>query len=563
MSRLIELLNERSTTELAIINGKQYKFHTDAGNLFRLLLVINPDQPIPQEGRQNLVTQMLPNLLINDEKNVKKLQTSFNKIKKLGKTGKKPTVAIKKEYFTLLFNLLLPLIDQPKFKPKTLTNNFSSNSTAAISFQRKATVLIGKTLLTNKDIELNAKDNLLIRGYILGLEELTAVEEGDEEFEQPQDSITSIVNETKTDEELADIKIQTDKVLNDVKTMESDTTDLTHLLNTNSTSDIFLVTLTDADVEASSEINSQINNVYNKTKDTMGIETANFTGKFISDVFKHLNNINGYLNFMKENIDIKVNKLNDGFEIVIDGDAMEDKDEFHMKRTFKTINDKTVVENNLLQIPENAQRSGINKKVFKDALNLYKAKGNIDKITLNANIDVGGYAWFRYGFIPQDTTQIDGIAQWMINISSVIFNALQYDAGDIADYILKQTHTPTQGIENFASLLRNGKTDESESIITKLLTKCSQEFKQTFDEKEKFKELGKNIAIMNFKEYNISGTTYSISYKALLSIQALTIDGFKPIPLQNRGTPVFLNWAGELDMNDLDDTYAYLNLTKK
>ena len=62
---------------------------------------------------------------------------------------------------------------------------------------------------------------------------------------------------------------------------------------------------------------------------------------------------------------------------------------------------------------------------------------------------------------------------------------------------------------------------------------------------------------MNFSDFNIGGVVFSISYKALLSIQALNVDGEKPIPMIN---DVYLDWSGELDMHDLDDTHAYLNI---
>ena len=114
MSRLIQLLKEKTTaiepeTDMSIINGQQYKHHTDIGNLFRLMLIVNPDHAIPQSGSQSLVPLMLPNLLEEQPNVVKKLQTAFNKIKKITATGKNPNVDLKKNYFTLLFTLLLLL----------------------------------------------------------------------------------------------------------------------------------------------------------------------------------------------------------------------------------------------------------------------------------------------------------------------------------------------------------------------------------------------------------------------------------------------------------------------
>jgi hypothetical protein len=583
MSRLIEILNEEVS---ATINGKQYKFHTDAGNLFRLMLAVNPDHPIPQEGSQNIVSKMLPDLLEQKEKEVKKLQTAFNKIKKIAKSGKKPSTVVKKEYFAILFSLMLPLTSQANFKPASLTNNFSAGSENAYIFQRKATVLIGKSLLKNQDIDLNTKDRQLIAGYIMGLEELDDTEkeaafipnsinpekatkvEVEEEIEQPQNAITSVVNSEKTIDELNATIAQTEAVITEVK-KKNEINDISiantaDMLKTNTTSDTFKVNFEGTnDAEVAPILNAKLESFYQNTLNEYGQETANFATKFISDTFKNLNGVGGYLNFLKDDINFEITKTGSGFDIIskvgTEG-VVDDEHRFFMSRKFKVMSDgSTEVYNDRLQIPESLQGTGINKKIFKDGLDLYKAKG-VKRITLQANVDVGGYAWFRYGFVPQDNFQISGISQWMRDVSPVVADSLQYDAQDVADFILKQSYTKSAGIENLAALMRTGKNDKSEKVIKTLFSKCADEFADTFNDKAKFKELGQKIANMNFKEYKIGGTTYSISYKALLSIQALNVDGFKPVPMSSYHGDIHLGWMGELDMNDLENTYAYLNL---
>lgn len=51
------------------------------------------------------------------------------------------------------------------------------------------------------------------------------------------------------------------------------------------------------------------------------------------------------------------------------------------------------------QIDESLQNAGLGKEIFKNQLDLYDHLG-IKKINIHANISVGGYAWARYGFVP-------------------------------------------------------------------------------------------------------------------------------------------------------------------
>jgi|SaaInlStandDraft_4_1057021.scaffolds.fasta_scaffold06970_5 hypothetical protein len=583
MGRIRELLTERLSPEFEI-DGKKYKYHTDAGNLFRLLLSVGKDQVEAPKGPTNLVAKMLVD---SDEKTVKKLQAQFNKIKKLKKNNKKVTVAIKKAYFTQLFNLLLPLIDNPVFKPKKLVNNFSSGSDASFRFQQSQTILLGRSLLKNDIITLNPKDSLLIKGYIMGLEALVDNEDESissdkisddnttmdtvvpaEPVEDQLEDIVSKIISKKTTEELNNLVSQTEQVLNNVKALQVDKTEeLKNMLTTNQTSDIFKVSISD-NPEASAMINKDIKFMFDETAENFGVETANFAVKFTLDVINQLKAIPGYLDYMKDKIDIRTMPSNDGFDISIlmgiPGTTPQEKI-FSMTRTFTVFNDDgpiedIVVSNEMLRIPLDAQGAGLNKKIFKDSLDLYKAKG-VTKVTLEANIDVGGYAWFRYGFVPANTDEIKDIGLWITNIAKVVNGSLQYDGETVADHIIKRTHNVTPGVENLAELIKSGKSEKAEKVITQLLEQCADEFVLTFDDNSKFKELGKNIAIMNFKEYNINGVPYSISYKALLSIQSIKDEyGDSVVPMNSMFGEYYLNWAGELDMNDLDDTYAYLNL---
>ncbi len=48
------------------------------------------------------------------------------------------------------------------------------------------------------------------------------------------------------------------------------------------------------------------------------------------------------------------------------------------------------------------QGKGLVKELMKGLLSIAEGEPKLEKIALNANLDVGGYAWARYGFIPDD-----------------------------------------------------------------------------------------------------------------------------------------------------------------
>jgi hypothetical protein len=62
-----------------------------------------------------------------------------------------------------------------------------------------------------------------------------------------------------------------------------------------------------------------------------------------------------------------------------------------------------IAEHSIFQLEKSAQGAGAGKAVLKGSVDLYKNIG-IKEVRLNANIDVGGYAWAKYGFAPTDDT---------------------------------------------------------------------------------------------------------------------------------------------------------------
>jgi len=76
-------------------------------------------------------------------------------------------------------------------------------------------------------------------------------------------------------------------------------------------------------------------------------------------------------------------------------------------RSFTRGADGTVeVDHNRFQIDTRLQKAGLGKKVMRNSYELYKELG-VSTIRLDANIDVGGYAWARYGAAPTPETWID------------------------------------------------------------------------------------------------------------------------------------------------------------
>ena len=582
MSRLIQLLNEKGVVQVdsgTDQSDSNFKVYSPAGNLFRLMLIVNTNHPVVFEGSPSMVGKMLGNLLEEKPKEVKMLQANFNKVKKTLAAGKKVTVTTKKEYFEALFPLLLPLTGLT-VKESSLVNSFAGNTDTHSTNQRRTVVLIGKSLLANKDVEINSKDRMFIKGYIHGFDAMDGIEgEKDDapeniddhrvihqvaieaDTQSPPDKTSKIVKGKKP-AELRDMKKKANTVKRGVRGLVHDNTaELREVMNNNESADAFKVQLAEKDEHVTDIINSKIAVFYNQTKLEFGHEIANFSTKLFSNAIKHLGDAAGYLGVTQGDVDMTVVKTEDNaMKISMKvGKKLPAEHQFFMVKTFRT--DEAglrVADHEKIQIPLGAQSSGINKKIFKDALDLYKAE-DIDKITLQANVDVGGYAWFRYGFVPKDNTQIEQIAHWMEQVGGLVTKALRYDAKHISQFIDGKSANKTKGINNLVNLLAKGQSLQAELVIKKLFAECAAEFRAKYTNKASYKELGKNIAISNFKDYKISGNVYSISYKALLSIQSLNVDGTKPIPMVGG---IYLDWAGELDMKDLDNTNAYLNMKK-
>lgn len=105
--------------------------------------------------------------------------------------------------------------------------------------------------------------------------------------------------------------------------------------------------------------------------------------------------------FDKAKIEIKSKRLyifpNGNASLSYEG-KNDKQEEFYMKRSFRKEGDGPVyVYHDSLLIPKSLQGKGLGKEIFKSLYRQYK-RANVQYVALKANLDVGGYAWARYGF---------------------------------------------------------------------------------------------------------------------------------------------------------------------
>lgn len=74
---------------------------------------------------------------------------------------------------------------------------------------------------------------------------------------------------------------------------------------------------------------------------------------------------------------------------------------FYLVRKFYIENDVKIVKHDYLKLRDDVQGNGFTRELFKSLYEQYKNIG-IQKIKVQANINVGGYAWARYGFAHQN-----------------------------------------------------------------------------------------------------------------------------------------------------------------
>lgn len=69
---------------------------------------------------------------------------------------------------------------------------------------------------------------------------------------------------------------------------------------------------------------------------------------------------------------------------------------------------KWFVKHDHFELPKSMQGKGVAKPFMRDSMNFYEAIG-VDEISIFADIDVGSYAWAKYGFAPRDIGRFGGV----------------------------------------------------------------------------------------------------------------------------------------------------------
>lgn len=138
-------------------------------------------------------------------------------------------------------------------------------------------------------------------------------------------------------------------------------------------------------------------NYSNNAVDLFNLNSKGFNLKtMFSELEKELNDA-GILNIKKE-----VYFRNDGFDfsLITRGFSMNRKVSYGSKGNS--------VYHDYLRLPKEVQGGGLTKRMFQKLYKQYKA-GGITKINVTANIDVGGYAWARYGFSATNRSEVSKI----------------------------------------------------------------------------------------------------------------------------------------------------------
>lgn len=63
-----------------------------------------------------------------------------------------------------------------------------------------------------------------------------------------------------------------------------------------------------------------------------------------------------------------------------------------------------VVDNEYFKVRNDLQGTSIGKDILLGQAALYESTGLLDKMRINANLDVGGYAWAKYGYVPTESS---------------------------------------------------------------------------------------------------------------------------------------------------------------
>lgn len=81
-----------------------------------------------------------------------------------------------------------------------------------------------------------------------------------------------------------------------------------------------------------------------------------------------------------------------------------------IQRTFYNEDGVKIVDHTHFQLDKSAQGKGVSKAIFRDLVQEYE-KAGVEEIRVHANIDVGGYAWAKYGFKAPTKMDIEDVIE--------------------------------------------------------------------------------------------------------------------------------------------------------
>lgn len=629
MGKIFSIIKEAKGDEELLAR----KNHSVYGNLFHLMVLLDDTTKFPISAHQSLIKTILSEYLQSDEqrKEISKLMGAFNSIKNtLSSVRTTVDKSDKTKYFKALFGLLLPLIETHLTVEK-LVPLFDKGGNKAIESRLSYVMTIAKAIKKSYLRELTPYDIALIHDYVGGEHILVNTEEpentsnsiGVDYSEPPVETMTKeqpeaepivsapitakvekqkkprkftkpvedLVNDDTPDENLTDMEDKLDNTLSEIdgkftKAMFDKVQETSgELYNKATTSAQFHIQL--ADPELADVLNTKIDNAYDKMMSMYGdVRKANFVGILLSSTLKVFSDIpDDYMKSISQDLDVEVTDVAHGFSVSVLGGLRTSRkmaDHLRYLRIFTQEGSSPIhVENKHLLVPEAAQDMGINKKLFTANLALYKA-AKVDKIKLEANVDVGGYAWFRYGFKPTQlhgVHGVSGIGDWMrsLNLGYMLGENLRTrpeDALSIANFIEKNSPTLPEANMNFIKLIRHKaeakvKDTYFRDFVNNYVSKCADEFIANYNDRKQLSVVNVigagSFKPVEFRENGQMATTpglpCAISCKVLMSIQAVR-DELKDSMWVDGS---YMKWHGELDLNDETSfgiTKAYLGIDK-
>jgi GNAT superfamily N-acetyltransferase len=136
------------------------------------------------------------------------------------------------------------------------------------------------------------------------------------------------------------------------------------------------------------------------------------------------------------------------------------------------LRDAIRVEHEYFKIHSSLQRAGLGKSYMNETMKLYQEIG-VSRVSMQANIDVGSYAWAKYGFTPRHNIVASSLAEDLrnrlrgITRDSKMSGLLAEAEVDAVLLLFKKLKTDPSVIHEIASL---GKMIEGETLGFRLLS---------------------------------------------------------------------------------------------